>query len=146
MYELVLFLHSWLRWLVIIAGIGATAMALTNRPQLERWGLIFMISLDVQMLLGLIMYLGLSPNMSAIFENFGEAMRTSSTRFWAVEHVALMMFAVIIAHVGRVLMRKAATPASRRTRALVCFGLALIAIFAATPWPGMVTGRPLFRI
>ena len=145
MYELVLFLHSWLRWGVIVAGVVATVMAMTNRPQVERWGLIFMITLDLQMLLGLLLYLGLSPNMSAIFSNFGEAMGTASTRFWAVEHVTLMMFAVIIAHVGRVLARKATTPAKRRNRALVCFALATIAVLAATPWPGMVAGRPLFR-
>jgi hypothetical protein len=145
MYEAVLFLHSWLRWAVIIAGVLATVMAVANRPQVERWGLIFMITLDLQLLLGLLMYLGLSPNMSAIFANFGEAMGTSSTRFWAVEHVSLMLFAVIIAHVGRVLARKAPTPAKRRTRLMVCFGLALIAVLAATPWPGMAVGRPLFR-
>jgi len=57
-----------------------------------------------------------------------------------------MVFAVVMAHVGRVLARKAASPAARRKRLLVCFALSTIAMIAATPWPGMASGRPLFRV
>jgi hypothetical protein len=57
----------------------------------------------------------------------------------------MMFLAVILAHVGRVLARKAKTPQARRTRLLVCFGVATVAMFAAMPWPGMANGRPLFR-
>jgi heme A synthase len=152
MYELTLTLHSWLRWGAVLAGIGATVVLfLSGRDskaaaQGDRWGLIFMIMLDLQLLLGLLLYFALSPITSAIFDNFGAAMRDPAARFWAVEHVTLMLFAVVIAHVGRVLARKAATPAAKRTRLLVCFTLATIAVLAATPWPGMPAGRPLFRL
>jgi hypothetical protein len=81
-----------------------------------------------------------------MFADFGAAMRDPVARFWAVEHMASMMFAVVIVHVGRVLARKAATPAAKRTRLLVCFGVAMVAILARTPWPGMPGGRPLFRL
>ena len=57
-----------------------------------------------------------------------------------------MLAAVIAVHVGRVLARKARTPESKRTRQIVCFGLATVAMIAATPWPGMPNGRPLFRV
>ena len=39
-----------------------------------------------------------------------------------------MFVAVVLAHVGRVLARKAATPAAKRTRLLICFGLATLLI------------------
>ena len=152
MYELTLTLHSWLRWGALLAGIGATAILfLSGRDSqsvrtADRWGLMFMIMLDLQLLLGLLLYVALSPITSAIFANFGAAMRDPAARFWAVEHVSLMLFAVVIAHVGRVLARKAATPSAKRTRLLVCFTLATIALLAGTPWPGMPAGRPLFRV
>jgi hypothetical protein len=146
MYELALTLHSWLRWAALLAGIAATLMALMNRPQVERWGLIFMITLDLQMLLGLLLYFALSPNTAAIFTDFGAAMRDPAARFWAVEHISMMLIAVILAHAGRALARKAKTPGARRMRALVCFGLATILMIAAIPWPGMSNGRPLFRV
>jgi hypothetical protein len=57
-----------------------------------------------------------------------------------------MMVAVVLVHVGRVLARKATTPAAKRTRLLVCFGIATLAVFLGTPWPGTAAGRPLFRV
>ena len=152
MYEMVLFLHSWLRWAALAAGVAATVTAFAMKPvsygseRTDRFGLIFMIVLDLQLLLGLVLYFGLSPFTPAAFDNFGAAMRNPVARFWAVEHIALMLLAVVLAHLGRVLARKARTSQSKRLRLLVCFGLATIAMFAGTPWPGMSVVRPLFRV
>jgi len=152
MYTTVLVLHSWLRWAVIIAGVLAVGSTFMPRAEgasepdpVDRWGLIFMITLDLQMLFGLLLYFALSPVTAAIFNDFGGAMKDPVARFWAVEHVGTMMLAVVLAHVGRVLGRKAKTPASKRTRLLICFGLSLLAILGGTPWPGMPAGRELFR-
>jgi len=76
----------------------------------DRWGLAFMASLDLQMLLGLLLYLVLSPTTAAIFPGLRGAMKDPVARFWAVEHVGTMMLAVCSAHVGRVLGRKASRP------------------------------------
>ena len=151
-YTLVLILHSWIRWIALVAGLGATMAAFNHRAQkdaLDRadwWGLALMAALDLQMLLGLLLYLVLSPTMQEILQNFSAAMQKSVTRFWAVEHISTMMVAVVLVHVGRVLGRKAATPEAKRTRLLVCFGVATLAMLAAIPWPGMTDGRPLFRL
>ena len=61
----------------------------------DRWGLFAVTALDLQMLLGLILYLALSPNMRPILDNFGGAMKDPALRFWAVEHIAAMMGAVV---------------------------------------------------
>ena len=151
MYTIVLLLHSWLRWAALALGVAATFSAFTGRGATqsagaERWGLFFMMVLDIQMLLGLLLYLVLSPFTAAALQNFGAAMRDPSLRFWAVEHVSMMFVAVVLVHVGRVLARTARTPEAKRMRQLICFGLATVAMIAATPWPGMANGRPLFRL
>ena len=151
MYTIVLSIHSWVRWLALVAGIGATLAALMGRVQsdnspADRWGLFLMMALDIQMLLGLVLYLAVSPNMAPILENFGAAMKDPALRFWAVEHISTMFIAVILAHVGRVLARKALTPAAKRTRLLICFGLATLLMMVGIPWPGRPGGRPLFRL
>ena len=105
-----------------------------------------MMVLDIQMLLGLLLYLVLSPFTSQALNDFGAAMRNPALRYWAVEHVSLMLAAVVLVHVGRVLARTARTPQSKRTRQIVCYTLATVAMIAATPWPGMANGRPLFRL
>ena len=152
MYTLVLSLHSWLRWVALVAGIAATFTTLADRApsggqhRADLWGLALMVALDVQMLLGLLLYFVLSPFTAEAMNDFGAAMRNPGLRFFAVEHVALMLAAVVIAHVGRVLARKARTPEVKRTRMLICFGLATVVMVLAIPWPGMASGRPLFRL
>jgi hypothetical protein len=150
MYPTILLLHSWLRWVALVAGGGATFFAFGTGTgalaRTERWGRIFMIALDVQMLLGLLLYGVLSPITGAAMKDFGGAMRNPVMRFFAVEHLAMMLAAVVVVHVGRVLARKTADPAAKRKRLLICFGIALLLMLLGIPWPGMASGRPLIRV
>jgi hypothetical protein len=151
MYTTVLTLHSWIRWIALVAGVGVTLAALRGKVEgdssiADRWAMVAMMALDIQMLIGLILYFGLSPNMQEILNHFGESMRRADTRFWAVEHVSAMIAAVALSHVGRVLARKATRPAMKRTRLLVTFGLATLLMLVGMPWPGRPGGRPLFRL
>ena len=147
MYGLLLLLHSWIRWIALVAVVG-TAFAAVRRQDAtgERWALIAQITLDLQMLLGLLLYLVFSPNMKEILANVDAAMKDPVARFWAVEHITAMMLAVVAAHVGRVLARKAKTADLKCRRLLIAFGVALVLIMAGMPWPGRPGGRPLFRI
>ena len=150
MYTTVLAIHSWVRWIALIAAVGTTMAALRGKVEgpdslVDRWGMIAMMVLDTQLLLGLLLYFVLSPNMRAILDNFGGAMKDPALRFWAVEHTASMFAAIALAHVGRVLARKATTPAAKRSRVLICFGLATMLIILGMPWPGRPGGRVLFR-
>ena len=147
MYTIVLIIHNWVRWVALVSAIGAAFAALRkNDGAAERWGLIAMSTLDLQMLLGLLLYLALSPNMAAIMSNFGGAMKDPVARFWAVEHISSMFLAVIVAHVGRVLARKATSPDARRKRILIGFSIAALLMIVGMPWPGRPGGRPLVRI
>jgi len=151
MYTTVLVIHSWIRWLALVAGVGATMAAMRGKVEgtnslADRWGLFAMMALDIQMLLGLLLYLVVSPNMLEIRAHFGEAMKDPQLRFWAVEHITAMFAAVVLVHVGRVLARKARTPSAKRTRLLISFGIATLLMILGTPWPGLRAGRPLFRI
>ena len=150
MYTTVLALHSWIRWIALIAAVGTTLAALRGKVAganslADRWGMIAMMALDTQMLLGLLLYFVLSPNTKTIMENFGAAMKDPGLRFWAVEHTVTMFAAIALAHVGRVLARKATSPVAKRTRLLICFGLATVLIILGMPWPGRPGGRVLFR-
>jgi hypothetical protein len=150
MYTTVLAIHSWVRWIALIAAVGTTMAALRGKIEgssslADRWGMIAMMVLDVQLLLGLVLYFVVSPNMQAILDNFGGAMKDPAQRFWAVEHTTTMFAAIALAHVGRVLARKATTTAAKRSRLLICFGLATALIILGMPWPGRPGGRELFR-
>src|SRR5436309_2852629 len=132
MYTTILTVHSWLRWVALLAGIAATIGALRGRG--DRPGLIFMITLDIQLLLGLVMYLAVSPTMEGIRANFGAAMKDPAARFWAVEHITMMLGAVVLTHVGRVLARKSTTADAKKMKLFICFGIATALMFLAVPW------------
>lgn len=141
MHELLLLLHSWVRWVAVIGGILAVVTAFSsNDPKNNRWGMIFTIGMDVQFLVGLLLLV-----TSSAFSNMGETMRDATARFYAVEHPTMMIVALALAHVGRVMARKAATPASARTKSLIFFGIATLLVLAMTPWPFRLDARPLFR-
>jgi hypothetical protein len=150
MYTTLLALHSWIRWIALIAVVGTALAAIRGKVSgpdslADRWGMVAMMALDTQLLLGLLLYFVVSPNMRAILDNFGGAMKDPALRFWAVEHGVSMFGAIALAHVGRVLARKAPTPAAKRTRLLVCFGVATVLIVLGMPWPNRPGGRVLFR-
>ena len=142
MYTAVLLLHSWLRWAVILAALlvfirGSRFVNSTTR--------MFTVLLDVQLLLGLLLYVALSPFTRVALQDMAAAMRDSGLRYWAVEHVAGMLLAVVAAHVGRVRVRRAPGERVAFQRAAIFVGVSLVLILISIPWPGLPNGRPLFR-
>jgi hypothetical protein len=152
MYDFVLLAHSWLRWLVLLAALMAVARAVsgvsTRRPWTpvdERAGFWLTAALDLQLLIGLVLYIFLSPVTRSAFVDMAAAMREAPIRFFAVEHPVGMIVAIALAHVGRARARKAADSESRHKQALVFFGLALLVILLSIPWPIGPGARSLFR-
>ena len=150
MYFVTLALHSLIRWVVLFTGLAATARGIAGwkgrawTAADNRVGVWFISSLDMQFLLGLLLYVVLSPTVNLAFKNVGAAMRDPMLRFFLVEHAAGMIIAIVLAHIGRVRTKKAATDQSRHRAAAVFFGLALVIILLSIPWPGMPAARPLF--
>ena len=152
MYSVLLVAHSWLRWLVLAAAIVAVVRAVMGWIGQRGWtraderaGLLLTASLDLQLLIGLLLYFVLSPFMETVRDQLATAMRESSMRYWLVEHPTGMLIAVALAHVGRTRIRKAVDLRRKHRQAAIFFGLALVAIIASIPWPGRTTGRPLLR-
>jgi hypothetical protein len=153
MYSTALVLHSWLRWAVLALALLATVRGIQGRlghgawtPGHRRLNLMATIAIDVQFLIGLSLYLFLSPFTTEAFGDFGTAMSTPALRYWAVEHVTLMVVALALAHVGNVSARKAASDDARHLRTAIFFGAVLLLTLAGTPWPGLSNGRPLLRL
>jgi hypothetical protein len=147
-----IFLHSWLRWIVLLTGVFALVRAFSGMNGKRPWGpgdakagLYFILALDLQLLVGLALYLVFSPTVQVAFSNIGAAMRNPEYRFYVAEHTLGMIIAIALAHVGRVRSKKANTDAARFKNAAIFYGLALLIILASIPWPGMAAGRALFR-
>ncbi|WP_400190218.1 hypothetical protein [Hymenobacter sp. B81] len=151
MYNTFLLLHSWTRWLVLIFGLIALLRALAGwlgrKPYTgadNGMAASFVGSMHLQLLLGLILYFGLSPFGLKAMETAG-TMKDPGTRFWGVEHIAGMVLAVVLAQVGRSLSKKATDPVRKHKKAAIFFGLALLLVLLMIPWGVWNPARPLFR-
>jgi hypothetical protein len=147
----VLTIHSWLRWATLLLGVGATLNAFRHRadtaerPRGQRWDWWFMLTLDLQALFGLLLYFGLSPFTREAIANVALAVRDPGLRFWAITHVGMMLVALVAVRVGRVFAMGERTSQQRRNGRYISFAIAVVAIVAGVPWPGLANGRPLFR-
>lgn len=152
MYNTVLVVHSWLRWIVLLTAILVLVRSVSGMGGQHRWsganaGALrsFVIALDLQTLLGFLLYGVLSPFVRLAMSDAAGAMRDRDLRFWLVEHLAGMLVAVALAHVGSVRVRRAPDNGGKHRTAVIFTGLALVAILLSIPWPGMPSARPLFR-
>lgn len=148
MYDLILTLHSLLRWIVVIAAVFAVVRGVLGwsgkRPWSgldERLGLIFTISMDIQVLLGLILFFVLSPITRAALSDLGAAMANETMRFFLAEHFPLMIIAVVVAHIGRSRIRKAGEDQKKFRQTVIWFGIALLLVLIAVPWPFLGYGQ-----
>lgn len=152
MYETVLTVHSLLRWVVLLAALVALARAVSGWTGRRAWttaderaGKRFTIAFDIQFLIGLILYVALSPWTAAAFRDFGAAMGDSVARFWAVEHLFGMFVALALAHIGRARARRASDGVAKHRTSAIFYGLSLVVMLITIPWPFMAAGRPLLR-
>lgn len=153
MYTVLIVAHSWLRWIVLIAGVLALVRALAGKSTRRTWGpgdaapgQWYTMLFDVQVLLGLLLYVWASPITTAAFQNMGVAMGSTASRFWVIEHPFGMIVALALAHVGRSRVRKARTDRDRFGKAAIFFGLSVLIALLSTPWPGLPYGRSLLRL
>jgi len=149
--QTVMVLHNLIRWAVIIFGLWALFSAISgviskrNYTSSDSKGnFLFMLSCDIQLVLGLILYF-----VNSWFDrlrDLGNNMKDANTRFFTMEHALLMIIAWLLVHIGRVSVKRAVTTAGKHKRSLVFFGLAILIILASIPWPFReAIARPLYR-
>jgi len=139
MLSIVLFLHSILRWGVLLAAGWATLAALqgggrswTRRARIP--GVVLAAVADLQLLLGLALWLALSPFAIT---------RGVRSHYWSLAHPLAGIAVVVLVHVGSVLVRRKLDDAARWRTAARFYGAALAVALLAVPWPFLTTGRAL---
>jgi len=129
MYPYLLMAHSLVRWVVLALGLLAAYSLL--RPGAGRRVAPFVIALDVQLILGAVLWLWLSPLTST----HGGVLADPDARHFTVAHPGVGISAVLLAHTGNVFLKKG-FPQAR----LLVF-LAVVSVLVAVPWD-----RPLLRL
>ncbi len=156
-YELLLIVHSFTRWWVLVACALMMARAWSRSASQASWSVLddraaraFVASVDLQVLMGLSLYFGLSPLARAArvlwgTKGFVAMWAEREPAFFGLTHPALALLAAIAAHGGWVAARRADGARERRRRLGVGAALALALFLAAVPWPFLGHERPWFR-
>lgn len=141
MYAVFLMLHSLLRWLLLLSLVITLVKYLAGWLGNHPWkktdnilGIVFTSLMDLQLIFGLVLYFFLSPFTKQAFTDFGAAMKNANLRFYAVEHLSMMLIALVLVHIGRAKSKKAKTDHEKFKTASIFFLIALALILAAIPW------------
>ena len=150
MYRLLLAGHSLNRWLVLVLLALAIGRALRGwlggrdwHGSDQRVGEALAGVIDLQMLLGLVLYIGFSPHTRAGWSDLGAMLGNRILQFWTLEHGPTMLVAVALVHSGVTRSRRAETARDRHRSAALWFGAAALLVLAAIPWPFLPHGRGL---
>jgi cell division protein FtsW (lipid II flippase) len=128
------FFHSLLRYgallTILLAGVLHLRGYLARRPILngERsLAIIAVVICHIQLAIGLLLY----------FTTKSYALDSSSAegRFWKMEHIGVMVIAIILVTVGRSLSKRARKERVKQLRVWTFYLIALALMLWATPWP-----------
>ncbi len=150
MYQILLYTHSWIRWIVFALALVVVLKSLiglfSDNHEYKKLdnalAASFVGSMHLQLLIGLILYFFLSPLTDLAMRDMGSAMRDQELRFWAVEHITLMILAVVFAQVGRSISKKSDDNVVKFRFQSIFFGAATLMMIIGIPWAEV--GR-LFR-
>lgn len=143
--DLLKHMHSSLRWAVLAILAYALFLAISGLRSGKPFGdadrkagLLSTIVCDLQLLMGLALYF-LGPRGLNNIRNNGMAtvMQNPQARFFAVEHLSMMLLAIVLIHMGSVRSKRGATDAAKHKAALIFYGMGLLLILASIPWPFM---------
>ncbi|MCC7051293.1 MAG: cytochrome b [Bacteroidia bacterium] len=146
----ILDIHNYLRYLILFflvasiikgfIGMNGKHAYTAGDKKLNLFALIFS---HTQLLLGFILYFT-SDLVKTAHENMGAAMKDKALRFWAVEHITMMILAIALVTVGYSLAKKSADDKTKFKKIAIFYTIALLLIIAGIPWPWSSVARPAF--
>lgn len=152
MYQILLFFHNLVRWLVLVSllyalyraykGYASKAAFSATDNAVRHWTATIA---HIQLLIGMVLYFR-SPLIHYFRTNTKEAMRNPDLAFFGLVHSSLMLAAIVVITIGSARARRQPTDRLKFKTMMAWFSVALLIIFLAIPWPfSPFANRPYFR-
>jgi len=142
MYNFLLHLHSGFRYVVMVFLLAAILVAFVGwfgkksyTDGNRKLNLFTMISAHTQFLIGLILYF-----VSPYVQFTSVTMKDTTLRYWTMEHLVMMLFAIVLITVGHSRSKKIVLHDAKFRAVAIAYSLALLVIVAAI----LQSGRALF--
>jgi hypothetical protein len=127
--------HIFISTITILAGISSLVISVHGlvrkrnyRRSDELVSLFFNVALYFQLFLGFLIYYLLRTSLQGPMWEVPDTQNDASLRFWAIEHIALMIFALFLTQLGRVFIKKSKEPYRKFRASLFYFGTSLFLI------------------
>jgi len=152
MYQILLPLHSVIRWLVLSSLLFAIYRGyrgwLGNRPYttIDNAARLFAVNIaHIQLVIGLWLYF-ISPIVNYFLHNFKEAVHERQIRFFGMEHITMMLVAIVFITIGSAKAKRKTTDKEKFKPMAIWFTISLLLIFTSIPWSfSPLISRPLLR-
>jgi NADH:ubiquinone oxidoreductase subunit 2 (subunit N) len=132
--EILVRAHSGLRWVVLGLLIYAIFNALRKKDFYAKsdrmLNMFAMVSLHIQLVIGLILYF--TSSKVSFVEGW---MKNQLLRFYGMEHILLMVIAIVLVTIGHAKAKRATESAKKHKTILIFYAIGLILIIASIPWP-----------
>jgi NADH:ubiquinone oxidoreductase subunit 2 (subunit N) len=132
--EILVRAHSGLRWVVLGLLVYAIFNALRKKDFYAKsdrmLNMFAMVSLHIQLVIGLILYFT-SEKVKFVDGWMGDSIR----RFYGMEHILLMVIAIVLVTIGHAKAKRATESAKKHKTILIFYAIGLILIIASIPWP-----------
>ena len=140
MYNLILPLHSLVRWLVLISLLAAIfrsyqgwlgRRAYSKLDENLRQSTVSII--HMQFVLGIWLY-AVSPITTWFIHHFSEGVRLREIRFFGMEHITMMLIAVAVITVGSSKAKRQVTDRDKFRTQAIWLTIGLLVILTSIPW------------
>ncbi len=130
MYPFFKYFHSGLRYIVLILVVIDIIQSLlgwlgkkTYTEGNRKLNLFALISAHTQLLIGLILYF-----LSPLVQFSGSTMKNAETRYWTVEHISMMIIAIILITIGYSRSKKTLVPEKKHLNIFIFYFLAALIV------------------
>jgi len=114
-------------WLIIRSVQGIIKnRAYTGLDKFISYG--FIINLYLQLVFGLILFSNHNSSVDDNFSNAEGALKMASNRFWPIEHIVLMLFALFIANLGLILTNQSQSDKEKHRKILTYYVVSILMI------------------
>jgi hypothetical protein len=134
-YSFAFKIHIIVSTLTLLAGIATivlSAHGLIRKRDYVRhdaWvSLAFNVALYLQLILGSLIYYLLRSSLEGPMWEVPDTQNDASLRFWAIEHIALMIFALFLTQLGRAFIKKSRGSYRKFRASLFYLGISLLLI------------------
>jgi hypothetical protein len=153
MYQGLLIAHSLLRWLVLTMLLVSLYRAYRGYRlklgfsavdnAIRHWTA---TTIHIQLAIGIWLYTE-SGVVKYFRDNIGSGNQDRDAWFFGIYHLVLMLLAVILVTIGSAIAKRKPLPKEKHKTILIWFGISLLVIFIAIPWPfSPFTNRPFIRL